>query len=375
METINASVGMHNNGTTNCFNQPADVVKIVKLLNLIPASEGGTAADKLSASPSASQLYRAIRHFQQVQNDLGRRPRLSVDGHVDPGAPTLGRLNQLASTPAPAASTRIVHSIAALCWIDQRLYDKEDLPEVDHFTKAPDVIDRQALLARRGYRFLNFLEAYIVVNDKQQIIDQGFTDDSKNYYGPSFRGIMPFAFPEIRSFTAAADGQSVTFVQTVGCKTVSPETIGAREAVKQADGILGIHPGWGGPLGVLFETPAAKAGAKVAENFRVFPPIWTQIELTISNDAGFDAKLARHSLFPSCTFYRQKYGVEKLAFNVTNYMQVENFDARPNIEEWRRKGWGILVNDSGPSGGNPWGVPDPRILGRDLPFRPGIPSP
>ncbi len=99
-ETIGASVGMHNNGTTNCFNQAPDVAKIVKLLNMISAAEGGSAADKLPASPSAIQLYRPILRFQQVQNNLGRTPRLSVDGHVDPGDATLARLNQLASIPA-----------------------------------------------------------------------------------------------------------------------------------------------------------------------------------------------------------------------------------------------------------------------------------
>jgi hypothetical protein len=104
-ETINSSVGMYNNGATNCYNQPVDVGKIVKLLNLIPASEGGTAADKLSASPSPIQLYRAILRFQQTQNDLGRGPLLSVDGHVDPGAAAIGRLNERADAAAPAPST------------------------------------------------------------------------------------------------------------------------------------------------------------------------------------------------------------------------------------------------------------------------------
>ena len=278
-ETIGASVGMHNNGATNCFNQPADVAKIVKLLNLIAASEGGAAADKLPASPTAVQLYKAILRFQKTQNDLGHTPRLSVDGHVDPGGAALSRLNQLASvTPPVTGSARIVHSIATYSWIDQRLYDKEDLPEVDHFSSAPDGVDRAAVISRHGYRFCNFLEAFIVVDNQQHIVDRGFTTDSTMYYGPSFRGIMPFAFADIRSSTAGADGKSVKFVQTVGCKTVSPETIGAREAVRTIDAILGIHPGWGGPIGVQAEGPAARAGATAAENLRVYPPIWTRID-------------------------------------------------------------------------------------------------
>lgn len=101
-ETIGASVGMYENGAKTCYNVAKDVGTVVKLLNSIPGTEGGTAGDKLPESPSAIQLYKAIRSFQQAQNDLGHTPRLSVDGHVDPGATAIGRLNDLASTPASA---------------------------------------------------------------------------------------------------------------------------------------------------------------------------------------------------------------------------------------------------------------------------------
>jgi hypothetical protein len=98
---IHASVGMHKNGTRNCFNLPSDVKTIVDLLNLVSSSDGAP-DDPLPASPSPTELYQSIINFQQTQNDLGRMPRLSVDGHVDPGAPTLDRLNRLADrAPAP----------------------------------------------------------------------------------------------------------------------------------------------------------------------------------------------------------------------------------------------------------------------------------
>jgi hypothetical protein len=101
MATIHASVGMHKNGTTKCYNLPADVQAIVGLLNLVSSSDGAP-VDPMPASPSAADLYQAIRNFQKKQNDLGRVPRLSVDGHVDPSGPTLARLNQLATrAPAP----------------------------------------------------------------------------------------------------------------------------------------------------------------------------------------------------------------------------------------------------------------------------------
>jgi hypothetical protein len=374
-ETIGASVGMHKNGATNCYNQPNDVATVVKLLNSISAAEGGTKDANLPPSAGPSQLYQAIRNFQQKQNALGRLPLLSVDGHVDPNDKTLARLNSLRGGTSDDATKRIVHSIAAMSWIDQRLYDPEDLPEVDHYSKAPDYMTRSALVANHGYRFVNFLEAYIEVNGQQQIVDKDFTNDSRMYNGPSFRGIPPTTFPVKTSSAVSDDGQSVTFMQTVGCKTHSPEEIGAREAVRQVGGVLGIPRGWEGAYGTgpLFSR-AAEAGWKVAENFRVFPPIWTVLELTISVDATFEANLVSHSLFPSNTFYRQKYSVELLTTNTQSYEQVRSFDARANIDLWRKTGWGPKpVYSTGPSGGNPWNIPDPRVLGTDLPFRPGIP--
>jgi hypothetical protein len=94
MESIGASVGMHNNGTTNCYNRPLDVEKIVNLLNGVAVSDGGPSV-KLPDSPSGRQLYQAILRLQQTQNNKGSTPRLSVDGHVDPGGNTLARLNFL----------------------------------------------------------------------------------------------------------------------------------------------------------------------------------------------------------------------------------------------------------------------------------------
>jgi hypothetical protein len=100
-DTIQASVGKHHNGTVNCFNLPSDVVVIVKLLNFIAKADGGTSDDRLDARASAANLYTAILRFQATQNTSGRMPRLSVDGHVDPGGTTLLRLNQFARKPGP----------------------------------------------------------------------------------------------------------------------------------------------------------------------------------------------------------------------------------------------------------------------------------
>ena len=100
-DTIQASVGMHDNGAKNCYNLAKDIQTVVKLLNFIVETDGGTSSHPLSPSASPVQLSRAIQHFQQTQNDLGGTPRLSVDGHVDPGQSTLARLNQIARKISP----------------------------------------------------------------------------------------------------------------------------------------------------------------------------------------------------------------------------------------------------------------------------------
>jgi hypothetical protein len=99
-DTIRASVGMHENGTKNCYNQPADVATIINLLNLSDVAEGGRSDNPLLLA-APGELYRTILKFQQVQNNLGHTPRLSVDGHVDPNGMTLARLNRTARKVGP----------------------------------------------------------------------------------------------------------------------------------------------------------------------------------------------------------------------------------------------------------------------------------
>ena len=223
---------------------------------------------------------------------------------------------------------------------------------------------RQKLLSRQGYRFANFLEGYIAVNHQGEITDSGFTADSGLNFGPSFRGILPQTFPTRRNATATSSRKSVRFVQLVGCRTQSPEVIGSREAVRVVDGVFGITRNWGGPMGVQLQQLASNAGVRTAELIRPFPPIWTELELVIHSDGSFEGSLLRHSLFPSLTYYTQIYAVELLTTNTTNYRQLRTYDARHLIDRWRADGW---------RAGNPWHVPDPRILGIDSPVRPAIP--
>ena len=104
-DRIQASVGMYNNGATNCYNLAKDVATILGLLTAISGkAEGGTKSLQLPSS-SPRDLFDAILNFQQTQNSLGRSPRLSVDGHVDPGAHTLATLNEIAHRAAPTPTS------------------------------------------------------------------------------------------------------------------------------------------------------------------------------------------------------------------------------------------------------------------------------
>lgn len=278
----------------------------------------------------------------------------------------------------PRAVGRIVHSVGSMSWINPSLYHPTDLPEVDRNPPGAS-LQKQAFFARSGYRFANFLEGYVVVNARGEISEYGYTDLSDLYYGASFRGIMPTPYaPNRRPASLAGDRKSVVFVQTVGCKTVSPETIGAREGVKTVNSLLGIHPNFGGPLGVQAQSLGAKAGWKGGENVRVFPPIWTELRLTIHADGTSDGQLVGHSLFPSVTFYQQSYGRESLGTtDASTYRQVKVYDGNPHMNRWRSSGWGLSKSTGGPSSGNPWSVADPRIIpGHDIPqfLTPGIPK-
>ena len=275
------------------------------------------------------------------------------------------------------AVTTYTHSVASLSWIDPRLFDKKSLPEVDHNGDPGDFVFRDLIVGAKAYRFANFLEASITVTDKGDIIDYKFAPESTMYSNTSFRGIMPQSFEQKSEVVATPKGDGIQFRQIVGCKTVSPETIGAVTAVRSVFGALGIPRGWEGAFGTSGAANAtADVGKAAAEQIRVFPPIWTQLELIIYNDGGFEGRLLRHSLFPSLTLYIQFYSVEALTVNITKYKKIGGYDSRSRIDEWRATGWGPILpsaNKSGPVAGNPWVIADPRIFGRDIPVPMGIP--
>ncbi len=172
------------------------------------------------------------------------------------------------------------------------------------------------------------------------------------YRGLSYAGIPSEPF-SIRCTTEAVE-DGVRFTQVVGSRTQSPEILAERLA---------------GPFGVI--------AREVAELFVSFQPIWTELELTIFLDRFYKGRVVRHSLFPSMSFYCSDE-VERFfvpgqmntpavrVFPSNGYFRkASDYDGVPNYENWRKRGWGGLVDamSSGPVGGNPWRVPNPSGLG------------
>jgi hypothetical protein len=160
------------------------------------------------------------------------------------------------------------------------------------------------------------------------VFDQsGFTQDSRMYRGLSFAGIPSEPFLDLRSVQRIDKG--VRFKQIVGARTQSAEML--REKVYPVSGVSLI--------------------ARSA-----FPPIWTELELTIMVDGTWTGKLLRHSLFPSVSFYLLDPRIHSFDMDNGAYMAESGYDGVPNYDEWREHGWGSMLrnaNERGPGRGNP----------------------
>jgi len=80
-------------------NEPADVSEIQRLLNLVPVSQGGAAPPFFVFGTCDPATQAAILRFQKIQVPV------FADGRIDPGGPTLARLNALAASPTPGGGT------------------------------------------------------------------------------------------------------------------------------------------------------------------------------------------------------------------------------------------------------------------------------
>jgi hypothetical protein len=79
-------------------NNTADVTEIQRLLNLVPVAKGGAAPPFFVFGTCDPATKAAILRFQKAQVPA------FADGRVDPGGPTLAKLNALAA-PAPSGPT------------------------------------------------------------------------------------------------------------------------------------------------------------------------------------------------------------------------------------------------------------------------------
>src|SRR5512139_2171861 len=76
-------------------NIPADVTEIQRLLNHVPVTKGGAAPPFLVFGTCDPATRAAILRFQKKQVPA------FADGRIDPGGPTLAKLNALAAAPSP----------------------------------------------------------------------------------------------------------------------------------------------------------------------------------------------------------------------------------------------------------------------------------
>ena len=150
---------------------------------------------------------------------------------------------------------------AATCsWIDPAT----GLPEVDNSPFKGPAVARAALTGNQGFRFCNFVEATMTMDDKTGVVvSQSFGGQSGIYRGPSFAHLPSHAFPVLRDIGARAD--AVVFTQIVGARTVSPEVIGT------GGGVVGgaIH-GSSDRIGAFPATNPATPGDLAATIFSRF---------------------------------------------------------------------------------------------------------
>jgi hypothetical protein len=228
------------------------------------------------------------------------------------------------------------YSIATFSWIDPRT----NLPEVDE-GEPGDFVLRDDILANKGYRFANFLEASMMVmstNTEPMVNSLGYSKDCGIYRAPSYLGFPSYAYP-IKLFPPVYLDKGVEFRQIVGARTQSAEL---------AAGKLGML----GPF----------AGA-IAQKVFDFPPIWTDLKLTIHYDGTYTGELLAYSLFPSLTYYENSptpclsTGGSSAACQV--FERKFGYDGMPNYKRWSGgRGWGKQLGSS-PGEGNPWGVTEP----------------
>jgi len=265
------------------------------------------------------------------------------------------------------AIKKFTAAIATISWID----NKVGLPVKD--SDPATITRRAAFTTNPNFRFSNFLEAFVVVDDRLGIQQQGFSRASGMYRGPSEFGLQSAVVGKIGR-SSIRTNQTATFRQLVGARTQSHEIageVGGGGAGAIAGGVGGFMIG--GPVGAFVGAVGVCAvgyftGKEVAELIKSFPPIWTELELTISADGSIRRSLLSHSVFPSNTIF----GVGKAAVGESvadGYAAFASYDGDlGRLQRWQSSGWDLAAeNRSGPTDGNPWGMKNPaKTVGETL---------
>ena len=266
------------------------------------------------------------------------------------------------------AVKKVTAAVATVSWIDKKVGLPVKDVDPSAFTK------RETFTSDANFRFSNFLEAYVIVDDRAGIQQCGFSSASGMYRGPSEFGLKSAVVGKIGRAMARSN-RGVTFQQIVGARTVSHEVAG-----EVGGGGVGVVAGGvggfliAGPVGAFVGAVGVGAvgyftGKELAELIKSFPPIWTELELTINVDGTIDHALRSHSVFPSNTLFRpDAAGVSD--FVATGYKAREYYDGDASrLKRWQNSGWDLAAkNRAGPTDGNPWGMKNPaKTIGETVP--------
>jgi hypothetical protein len=265
------------------------------------------------------------------------------------------------------ATKKFTAAISTISWIDSKV----GLPVKD--SDPATITQRAVFTTNANFRFSNFLEAFVIVDDRLGIRQCGFSRASGMYRGPSEFGLQSAVVGKIGRYSAQSS-QSATFRQVVGARTQSHEIAG-EVGVGGAGAIVGGIGGFmiGGPVGAFVGAVGVCAvgyvtGKELAELIKSFPPIWTELELTINADGSIRRSLLSHSVFPSNTIF----GLRKAALGdavADGYSAFASYDGDlSRLQRWQNSGWDLAAqNRSGPTDGNPWGMKNPaKTIGEKL---------
>jgi hypothetical protein len=154
-------------------------------------------------------------------------------------------------------------------------------------------------------------------------------------------GTTPISLRTIQSVELGKD--PIRFVQIVGARTNAAESIIRNLGGSPLD-IQLVHSGFG------------------------LPPIWSELELTLSSHDLPRSRILRHSLFPSLEWFVQDSFGGHLGHipNPDAFFNRYHYDgfARAGLARWIEEGWGPMTaaqSQMTPSAGNPFNIPKPKI--------------